>query len=166
MTKKILVPLNKSSYSHKIFAEIKKFFPPEEFQLLLYYITKPPKGSGYAVPDYRSDYVLGPDGEPLGPKSHPVFPSQEEDSIRSEVEVTMLPITSDLKASGYEISTQICFVDEVAPEIVRVVKRNNIDLIAMSTRAHVGMLKFFFDDLAQRVLKMVDIPVFLIYPED
>ena len=166
MTKKILIPLNKSSFSHKILAEIEKIFPPKEHELVLYYITKPPKGSGFAATDYRSDYALETDGEPLGPKAHPVFPSQEEDSIQSEVEIALLSIVNDLKEKGYKISTQICFVDEVASEIVRIVKRDKVDLIAMSTRAHVGMKKFFFDDLAQRVLKRVDIPLFLFYPED
>jgi len=165
MIKKILVPLNRSSFSHKIFPEIQKFFPPEGHQLVLYYITKPPKGSGFAATDYRSNYALE-DGEPLGPKAHPVFPSQEEDSIQSDVEVALLPIANDLKEKGYEISTQTCLVDEVTQEIVRIVKRDKVDLIAMSTRAHVGMKKFFFDDLAQRVLKQVDIPLFLFHPED
>ena len=165
MKKKILVPLNKSSFSHKILPEIQEFFPPEEYELVLYYITKPPKGSGFAVTDYRSDYALE-DGEPLGPKAHPVFPSQEEDSIQSEVEVALISITKDLKEHGYETSIQICFVDEVTREIVRIVKRDKIDLIAMSTRAHVGMKKFFFDDLAQHVLKRVDIPLFLFHPKD
>jgi len=164
--KKILVPLNRSSFSHKILAEIEKFFPPQNYRLILYYITKPPKGSGFAATDYRSGYALEADGEPLGPKAHPVFPSQEEDSIQSEVEVALLSITNALKEKGYQTETQICFVDEVANEIVRIVKRDQIDLIAMSTRAHVGMKRFFFDDLAQRVLKRVDIPLFLFHPED
>ena len=163
--KKILVPLNKSSFSHKILVAIEQFFPPEECELILYYITKPPKGSGFAATDYRSDYALE-EGEPLGPKAHPVFPSQEEDSIQSDVEIALLSITNGLQEKGYTISTQICFVDEVTSEIVRIARRDEIDLIAMSTRAHVGMKRFFFDDLAQRVLKHVEIPLFLIHPKD
>ncbi len=166
MKKKILVPLNRSSFSHKILTEIEKFFPPKEHELVLYYITKPPKGSGFAATDYRSDYALESDGEPMGPKAHPVFPSQEEDSIQSEVEIALLPIVNELKEKGYKTSTQICFVDEVTREIVRIVRRDKVDLIAMSTRAHIGVKRFFFEDLAQRVLKQVDIPLFLVYPED
>ena len=165
MKKKILVPLTKSAISQKILCEIEKFVQPEDSELILFYVNKPPKGSGFAATDYRSDYALEPDGEPLGPKAHPVFASQEEDSIRSEVEVALLSVTNNLKEKGYKITTQLCFVDEVANEIVRVVKRDKIDMIAMSTRARVGILRFFFADLADRVTQRVDIPVLLIHPK-
>ncbi len=166
MTKKFLVPLTKSAFSHKILGEIEKIIPAEDSKLILFYVTKPPKGSGFAAPDYRSDYALEPDGEPLGPKAHPVFSSQEEDSIQSEVEVSLLPITNDLKEKGYDVSTQVCFVEDVVSEIVRIVKRDKIDMIAMSTRARVGVMRFFFADIAEKVMQQVDIPVLLIHPKD
>ena len=165
MTKKILVPLTKSAISHKILDEIEKFVQPENSKLILFYITKPPKGSGFAATDYRSDYALAPDGEPLGPKAYPVFASQEEDSIQAEVEVALLSLTNKLKEKGYDITTKFCFVDEVCSEIVRVVKRDKIDIIAMSTRARVGLSRFFFTDIADRVTQKVDIPVLLIHPK-
>ena len=166
MTKKILVPLTKSAFSHKILREVEKFILPKDSKLILFYITRPPKGSGFAATDYRSDYALEPDGEPLGPKAHPVFASQEEDSIQSEVEVALLSITNDLKEKGYDVSTQICFVNEAVSEIVRIVKRDKIDLIAMSTRARVGVRHFFFSNIAEKVLERVDIPMLLIHPKD
>ncbi|MCD4801952.1 MAG: universal stress protein [Anaerolineales bacterium] len=165
MTKKILVPLTKSAFSHKVLREVEKFIPPKDSKLILYYITRSPKGSGFAATDYRSDYALEPDGEPLGPKAHPVFPSQEEDSIQSEVEVALLSVTNDLKEKGYDVSIQICFVNEVVSEIVRIVKRDKIDLIAMSTRARVGVRHFFFSNIAEKVLEQVDIPMLLIHPK-
>ena len=166
MTKNILVPLTKSEFSHKIFQEIEKFVPAEDSKLILYYVTKPPKGMGFAAPDYRSGYALESDGEPLGPKVHPVFTSQEEDSLQAEVEVTLLPITNNLKQKGYDVAIQVCFVDEVVGEIVRIAKRDKIDMIAMSTRARVGMLRFFFADIAEKVMQQVDIPVLLIHPKE
>lgn len=166
MSKNILIPLTKSEFSHKILDEIKKFIPTEDNKLILYYVTKPPKGMGFAAPDYRSDYVLESDGEPLGPKTFPIFSSQEEDSLRAEIEVDLLPITNQLKQYGYNISIQVCFLDDVVGEIVRVVKRDKIDLIAMSTRARVGMLRFFFADIADMVIQQVNIPVMLIRPNE
>ncbi len=165
MPKNILVPLTKSEFSHKILGEIEKFIPADDSKLILYYVTKPPKGLGFAAPDYRSDYALESDGEPLGPKTYPIFSSQEEDSLQAEVEVALLPIINRLKQHGYDVSTQVCFGDEVVGEIVRTVKRDNIDLIAMSTRARVGMLRFFFADIAEKVMQQVDIPVLLIHPK-
>lgn len=165
MTKNILVPLTKSEFSHKILQEIEKFIPTDDSKLILYYITKPPKGLGFAAPDYRSDYVLESDGEPLGPKTYPIFSSQEEDSLQADVEVSLLPITNQLKGQGYEVSTQVCFVDDVVGEIVRIVKRDKIDLVAMSTRAREGMLRFFFGDIAEKVMQRVDIPFLLFHPK-
>lgn len=166
MTKNILVPLTKSAFSHEILREIEKFVPVEDSKLILFYVTKPPKGMGFAAPDYRSDYALESAGEPVGPKLHPVFSSQEEDSLKSDVEVALLPVTNKLKEQGYDVSIQVCFVDDVVGEIVRTVKHDKIDIIAMSTRARVGMLRFFFADIAEKVMQQVDIPVLLIHPKD
>jgi len=163
--KNILVPLTKSESSRTILQQIESFFPAQDSKLILYYVTKPPKGMGFAAPDYRSDYVLESAGEPLGPKSHPVFSSQEEDSLQADVEVALLPVTNKLKQQGYDVSTQVCFGTDVVGEIVRIVKRDKIDMIAMSTRAREGMLRFFFGDIAEKVMQQVDIPVLLIHPK-
>ena len=163
--KNILVPLTKSESSQKILQQIESFFPAQDSKLILYYVTKPPKGMGFAAPDYRSDYVLESAGEPLGPKSHPVFSSQEEDSLQAEVEVALLSVTNKLKQQGYDVSTQVCFGTDVVSEIVRIVKRDKIDMIAMSKRAREGMLRFFFGDIAEKVMQQVDIPVLLIHPK-
>jgi nucleotide-binding universal stress UspA family protein len=163
--KNILVPLTKSESSRTILQQIESFFPAQDSKLILYYVTKPPKGMGFAAPDYRSDYVLESAGEPLGPKPHPVFSSQEEDSLQADVEVALLPVTNKLKQQGYDVSTQVCFGTDVVGEIVRIVKRDRIDMIAMSTRAREGMLRFFFGDIAEKVMQQVDIPVLLIHPK-
>ncbi|MBT3390203.1 MAG: universal stress protein [Chloroflexi bacterium] len=166
MSKNILIPLTKSNISHKILGEVEKFIQTEDNKLILYYVTKPPKGMGFAAPDYRSDYALESDGEPLGPKTFPVFSSQEEDSLRAEIEVDLLPIMNQLKQHGYSVAIQVCFLDDVVGEIVRIVKRDKIDLIAMSTQARVGMLRFFFADIAEKVMQQVNIPVLLIHPRE
>jgi nucleotide-binding universal stress UspA family protein len=163
--KNILVPLTKSESSQQILQQIESFFPAQESKLILFYVTKPPKGMGFAAPDYRSDYALESAGEPVGPKSHPVFSSQEEDSLRADVEVALLSVTNKLKQQGYDVSTQVCFGTNVVSEIVRIVKRDKIDMIAMSKRARVGVLRFFFGDIAEKVMQQVDIPVLLIHPK-
>ena len=163
--KNILVPLTKSESSRKVLLQIVKFIPARESKLILFYVTKPPRGMGFAAPDYRSDYVLESAGEPLGPKAHPVYTSQQEDSMQADVEVALLPVTNDLKQQGYEVSVQVYFGDDTVGEIVRIVKRDKIDLVVMSTRASVGALRFFFGDVAEKVMQRVDIPVLLIHPK-
>jgi nucleotide-binding universal stress UspA family protein len=164
--KNILVPIKKSESSQKILQQIGKFIPAGDSKLILFYITKPPKGSGFASPDYASDYALESAGEPLGPETFPVFSSQEEDSLQSDVEISLLPVTNELKQQGYEVATHFCFGDDCVSEIVRTVKRDGIDMLAMSKRARVGMLRYFFSDIADKVIQQVDIPVMLIHPKD
>jgi nucleotide-binding universal stress UspA family protein len=163
--KNILIPLTKSESSQQILPQIEKFIPAQESRLVLFYVMKPPRGTGFAAPDYRSDYVLESAGEPLGPEPHPVYSSQREDSLQADVEVALLPVTNDLKQQGYEVSVQVCFGEDIVDEIVRTVKREKIDLVVMSTRARVGMLRFFFSDIADKVIQQVDIPVLLIHPK-
>lgn len=161
----ILVPLTKSEYSQRILPQIEKLITARDCKLFLFYVTKPPKGFGFATPDFRSDYVLKAGGEPLGPKIHPVYASQQEDSLLADVEVTLLPVTNRLKQQGYEVALQICLSDDTIDEIVRTVKREKIDLVAMSTRAREGVQRLFFGDIAERVMQRVNIPVLLIQPQ-
>ena len=163
--KNVLIPLTKAESSHQILQQIEKFIPAQDSKLTLFFVTKPPRGMGFAAPERSSDYRLESAGEPLGAKPHPVFTSQEEDSLRSEVEVALLSATNALKEQGYEVSVQICFGENVVSEIVRIVKNEKVDLIAMATRARVGMMRFFFNDSAEKVMQQVEIPVLLLHPK-
>ncbi len=165
MATKILVPLNRSDYSHEILPHIEKLIPTSETQLVLFFVTRPPRGMSFAVPDPGSDYALEPGGEPVDPPAHPIYGHQQEDNIQSEVEVHLLPTMGHLREAGYAVSLQVCFGVDVVGIIVRTVKREKIALVAMSTQARVGMLRFFFSDIADKVMQQVDIPVLLIHPK-
>jgi len=104
MATKILVPLNRSDYSHEILPHIEKLIPPSETQLVLFFVTRPPRGMSFAVPDPGSDYALEPGGEPVEPLAHPIYAHQQEDSIQSEVEVHLLPTMGHLREAGYAVS--------------------------------------------------------------
>ena len=156
MATKILVPLNRSDYSREILPHIEKLIPakcreprPSESQLVLFYITRPPRGMSFAVPYPGSDYVLEPGGEPVHPPAHPIYAHQQEDSIQSEVEVQLLPTMRHLQEAGYAVSLQVCFGEGVVSEIVRIVHKEQIDLVAMSTQAQEGVRRFFFGDIAE-----------------
>ena len=171
MAKKILVPLNRSDYSREILPHIEKLIPASESQaevfgtsLVLFYITRPPRGMSFAVPDPGSDYALESGGEPVDPPAHPIYAHQQEDSIQSEVEVQLLPTMRQLQEAGYAVSLQVCFGEDVVDEIVRIVRKEQIDLVAMSTLAQVGVRRFFFGDIADRVMRKVKVPVLLFHP--
>jgi nucleotide-binding universal stress UspA family protein len=139
---KVLIPLNGSGYSRTILPYIEKFISPQENKLILFFVTKPPKSLGIAAPDPASGYALKPGGEPVGPEPHPIYASQQEDSIKAHVEADLLPITNQLKDCGYEVSVEIDFSDNTLQDILSVISEHNIDLVAMSTRAHDGVNGF------------------------
>lgn len=164
--KQILIPITRSESSRAILPHVRSLCPAQETELVLLYITKPPRALGIAAPDPDSGYALEPGGEPVGPKHHPIYAHQEEHSIQANIEADFLPLMQQLSEEGYESSFVVCFSDEPVEEIVRLVKKHAIDLIAMSTRARDGVRRFFFGDIADRVLKRVDIPVLLTHPRE
>jgi nucleotide-binding universal stress UspA family protein len=163
--KQILIPITRSQSSRAILPHVQSLCPAQETELILLYITKPPRALGISAPDPGSDYALEPGGEPVGPKPYPIYAHQEEDSIQANIEAEFLPVMNHLSELGYEASLQVCFSDEPVEEIVHLTKKQDIDLIAMSTRARDGVRRFFFSDIADRVMKMVDVPVLLIHPK-
>jgi nucleotide-binding universal stress UspA family protein len=162
--KNVLVPLTKSEYSHQILPFVEKFISPEETELILFYVTKPPKGFGLAEADFRPDYVLPTGATPVVPQEPPIYASQQEDSIEAHVIKDLLPTTNRLKEAGYSVTVLVDFGEDTVAEIARAVEKKQIDLVAMSTVAREGILRFFFSDLADAVMKRVNIPVLLFHP--
>ncbi len=163
---KVLIPLNKSELSQKILPYIEKFISAQENDLILFYITKPPRGLGFAAPDPGSGYTLTPGGDPLGPKPHPISAVQQEDSMQAHIKAELLPVTNHLKEIGYEVLLIVDFSDDLIDEILRIIVKNQIDLLAMSTRARVDVTRFFFRDIADTIAQKANIPVLLIHPKD
>ncbi len=165
MKKKVLIPITRSESSRLILPHVESLMSAAESELVLLYVTKPPRAMGVAAPDPGSGYALEPGGEPLGPDAHPVYAHQQENSIQANIEVELMPTLRRLAEQGYEVSLQVCFSDEPVKEIIRLTNKRAIDLIAMSTRARDGVRRFFFRDIADRVMQEVDIPVLLFHPK-
>jgi nucleotide-binding universal stress UspA family protein len=167
LTKKtVLVPVTRSESSRAILPHLESLCPAGETELMLLYLTKPPRALGVTAPDPDSGYAMEPGGEPVGPKAYPVFAHQQENGIQASVEAELLPTMHRLSEQGYDISLQVCFTDEPVLEILRLTRKYAIDLIAMSTRAREGVLRFFFSDIATQVMKEVDVPVLLFHPKE
>lgn len=163
---KVLIPLNQSEFSLKILPHVEKYLSADENDLILFYVTKPPRGAGFGAPEPGAGHILKPGIEPAGPTPHPIFATQQEDSIKAHVEAELMPVTSHLRQLGYDVSTMIDFGKDPIKEILRVIKNSNINLVAMSSRARVGVTRFFFRDIADTIAQKTKIPVLLKYPSD
>lgn len=163
--KKVLIPVTRSESSRKILPHVESLLPARQSELILLYVTQPPRAIGIAAPDPDSNYALEPGGEPVGPKTHPIYAHQQEDSLKADAELELLPTMQHLSEQGYKVSMQVCFTDEPIEDIIRLTKKYGIDVIAMSTRARDGVRRFFFGDIADRVMQKVDVPMLLIHPK-
>ena len=163
---KVLIPLNQSALSQKILPHVEKFISANENELILFFVTKPPSGSGFGEPDLGAGYVPMPGDKPVKPTLHPIYASQQQDSIKAHVEAELMPVTNRLKEAGYKISIVVDFGKDPVAAILRVITKSKINLVAMSTRARVGVTRFFFRNIADLLAQKAKIPVLLIHPSE
>jgi nucleotide-binding universal stress UspA family protein len=162
---KVLIPLNQSELSLKVVPSVEKFFAPGDVELLLFYVTKPPGSAGFGRPDLGAGYVPRPGDESVKPTLHPIYASQQEDSISAHVKAELAPLINRLELAGYQVGIKVSFNKDPVAAISRAIHRRGIDLVAMSTRARVGVTRFFFQNIAVELAEQEKIPVLLIHPE-
>jgi nucleotide-binding universal stress UspA family protein len=164
--KKILIPLNQSELSREIIPRVVDFFPADGNDLILYFVTNPPSAAGFGEPDLGAGYVPMPGDAPVKPTLHPIYATQQQDSIKAHVESDLSSVISLLKEAGYNVSIEVGFDKDLVNAISRVIKSKNINLVAMSTRARVGVTRFFFRNIADELAQKAQVPVMLTHPHE
>ena len=162
---KILIPLNQSESSRKVLASVEQFFPPSNNDLILYYVTRPPSPAGFGEPDLGGGYAL-PGDQPVKPTLHPIYESQQRDSIKAHVKSELLPETNRLRDAGYTVEVKVGFSNNPVDSIRRYIQEVDASLVAMTTRARVGVTRFFFKNIADKLAEQSRIPVMQVYPGD
>jgi nucleotide-binding universal stress UspA family protein len=163
---KVLIPLNQSELSQGILPYVEKFLSAATNELILFFVTKPPSGAGFGEPDLAAGYVPRPGDKPVLPTLHPIYESQQEDSITAHVEAELASVTSHLKDAGYKVSLVVGFDKDPVDAILTEINNSKIDLVAMSTRARVGVTRFFFRDIADTLALKAKVPVLLTHPPE
>jgi len=161
---KVLIPLNQSELSQEILPYVEKFIPAACNELVLFFVTRPPSGAGFGEPDLGAGYTPRPGDKSVQPTLHPIYESQQEDSIRAHVESELASVTGHLKDAGYKVSLVVGFDKDPVDAILAEIKSSKIDLVAMSTRARVGVTRFFFRNIADTLAQEAKIPVLLAHP--
>ncbi len=161
---KVLIPLNQSRLSQRILTYVEKFISAKENDLVLFFVTKPPSSIGFGKPDLGAGYVQMPGDKPVKPTLHPIYASQQEDSIKAHVETELMPVTNRLREAGYKVSIVVGFGKDPIEGILREITNRKINLVAMSTRARVGVTRFFFRNIADTLARKGRVPVLLIHP--
>jgi nucleotide-binding universal stress UspA family protein len=161
---KVMIPLNQSELSQQVIPSVEKLFPATRNELILFYVTRPPGAAGFGEPDLGAGYVQMPGDEPVKPTLHPIYASQQEDSIKAHVEAELAPLMNRLKEAGYKVSIKFGFNKDPVDAILRVIRKREIDLVAMSTQARIGVTRFFFRNIADNLAREARIPVLLVHP--
>ena len=164
-TNKILIALNQSELSLKIMPSVEKLFAPGDNELILFYVTNPPGNAGFGEPDLAPGYVAIPGSESVLPTLHPIYESQQQDSIRAHVEAELSGMKIRLETAGYRVSIRVGFDKDPVSAISNLIHENAVDLIAMSTLGRVGVTRFFFRNIADTLAQQEQLPVLLIHPE-
>ncbi len=162
---KVLIPLNQSELSLKIVASVEKFFAPGDVELLLFYITNPPGSAGFGRPDLGAGYTPLPGNESVKPTLHPIYATQQEDSISAHVKTELTPLVSRLELAGYQVAIKVSFNKDPVAAISRAINNRGIDLVAMSTRGRVGVTRFFFRNIADKLAEQEKIPILMVHPD-
>jgi nucleotide-binding universal stress UspA family protein len=162
--RRVLIPLDGSEFSERIIAEVLRFIHPNDNELVLLRIAHAPSGvvgrparpasADVPVPMFETstdaEYAL-----------HPVYASQEWDSLLTRINDDLEIARSSLQGGGYTVYTATKF-GEPGPEIVEFVEDENIDLVAMATHTRSGLSRLLLGSVAEYVLRNVSVPVLLL----
>ena len=135
MYSKILIPLDASPTDRAVLNHVKPMAKLMHSQVVLLHVA-----TGWAAQWY------GPDA---------ISPEVDEDKAY------LATILEEFKAEGISAQTELAYGDP-AKEIVRWVKEQGCDLVAMSTHGHRFLADFFLGTTASRVQHNVRVPVLLL----
>ena len=168
--KKVLVPIDGSSFSQQILPQIARWLRPDEADMILFYVAdKPTEGTGVFAEVMRDSLDRGLISGRYGSREveyakHPVYTTQIEASVVANAQAELLPDERQLEDAGFTVSTEVAFGDDPAAQIVDYVKQHDIDLIAMTTHGRTGVRRLLMGSVAEKVLTSVAVPVLLLRP--
>ena len=161
----LLLPLDKTEFSHQILAQVRRLFRPDLYTVRLLHVVKPPVGFSdtllqpASVGNDYTFYSYGTDQNAARAR-HPIYDSNNWEGFRKGLERDLERVAADLEADGYEVSMSVHFGQPVE-EIAKVVGEERIDLLAMATHGRTGLGRLFMGSVAQDVLARLEVPVLL-----
>jgi nucleotide-binding universal stress UspA family protein len=167
MRKKILIPLDGSTFSRSALEVLERLFPPASCAVTLLQVAPEPEAIvGHPPRPVLSSAWVTP--LPESPRDielsrHPIYADQRRDNVRSQILDEMRGDLETLQAAGYEASGQVRFGDP-AQEIVDCADEEEMDLIVMATHGRSGVSRLVLGSVAERVLRHTPVPVVMLRP--
>lgn len=139
MYKSILVPLDGSKLAEAILPEIEKVASCMRARIILLRVC-------------RAHVFPGKD------------PTEAEVEVVRNAEKYLVTIAADLNTRGFDVEVHVRYGD-VAEEILSHSKRNEIDLISMSTHGRSGLGRWLLGSVAEKIVRHSEKPVLLLRPK-
>jgi nucleotide-binding universal stress UspA family protein len=161
----VLLPQDGSEFGRRAFRAVGRLFDPAITRVTLLHVARPPEGVG--TPPPRS---IALDGGVLLPRDdganrHPIFQSQVWASLRAELLTAMDDDAERLREAGYDVDVAVRFGDP-AQELADCVEEGDIDAVVMATHGRSGISRAVLGSVAERLLRMVIVPVIMVRPHD
>jgi nucleotide-binding universal stress UspA family protein len=163
---RILVALDGSDFSAQILGAVKKLFAPNMCELVLFHVGAEPEGFTGLPPRPAAigvDVQMYETGQDAELAHHPVYGSQEVDSLLAALADQLEPVAQELRGAGFATTVEARLGD-AAKSIVERSNAGDIDLIAMTTHGRSGLSRLLFGSVAEQVVRHVTIPVLVLRP--
>jgi nucleotide-binding universal stress UspA family protein len=164
---RVLIPVDGSTFARHIFPVVVKFLDPRNTHIVLFRVADPPEGHvGLPGRLATSETLVSMWDSPadLEATAHPIYASQERDSVEGELRRQMLDDEHYLQTRGYPVTTVVRF-GAAGEEIVAYAETQNIDLVAMTTHWRTGLDRLLMGSVAQYVAHHLRIPVLTLHDQ-
>jgi len=145
MYNRILVPLDGSELAEQVLPGVIELANCTGAEIVL-----------IRVPDF-------PVYEYLMPAADLTTPMQE--LARDQASQYLDRVSSDLRATGLHVRTQVVYDGAVYSTILETAKEMKVDLIAMSTHGRSGLARLVMGSVADDVVHHAELPVLLVRPQ-
>jgi nucleotide-binding universal stress UspA family protein len=166
--RKILVPVDGTEFSYRIFPTLAKLLNADDNEIILLtvgdivrgHMGSPPRP--IAADSSLQGYETAKDFEYA---SHPIYASQERDSAVANFRSATQARAEVLEQAGFAVVYDMRFGEPVE-EIIAYVDANNVDLIAMATHWRTGLDRLFNGNTLTGILPRVDVPLLVIRSDE
>ncbi len=169
MATTVLLPMDGSPFSRQAFRAVGRLFDAERTSLTLLYVAEAPEGVrertwaplvSEAWPGLKPGGVRDTDD-----REHPIYESQVWESTKAQLIEAFDDDVRALADAGFSVRMVIRFGDP-AQEIADLIEEDDIDAVVMATHGRSGLSRAIMGSVAERVLRMVHVPVIMIRGRD
>jgi nucleotide-binding universal stress UspA family protein len=161
MATSLLLPLDGSPFSRQAFRAVARLFDPETSTVTLLHVAAPPEGVGERPirPLISEAWPATLQGSEF--RDHPIYATQVWESTKASIIEAMDDDVRSLADAGFNVRLEVRF-GEPAQEIADLVEEGEIDAVVMVTHGRSGVSRAVMGSVAERVLRMVRVPVVMV----